>query len=138
MASETTSTPGSADEPTIGKLVADASRDISTLISKEIQLAKTELKVSVTAGGIGAGLIVAALYIITIAFVVLSIAAAYLISWDDRVMSLKWSFLVVFGAWTLLAVLFIVVGIGRLKKIRAPEHAIARGKEIPKALRGKR
>ena len=35
-----------ADDPTIGKLVTDASRDISTLISKEIQLAKSELKVS--------------------------------------------------------------------------------------------
>ena len=42
-------------DPTIGRLVTDASRDISTLISKEIQLAKSELKVSVKAGGIGAG-----------------------------------------------------------------------------------
>ena len=41
------------DDPTIGRLVADASRDISSLITKEIELAKTELKVSVTAGGIG-------------------------------------------------------------------------------------
>ena len=37
------------DEPTIGRLVSDASRDISTLISQEIQLAKSELKVSVRA-----------------------------------------------------------------------------------------
>jgi hypothetical protein len=138
MATETTRTPAPQDEPTIGKLVADASRDISTLISKEIELAKAELKVSVTAGGLGAGMLVAALYILTIAFVVLSIAAAYLISWDDRVMTLKWSFLVVFGAWTLLAVMLVVVGIGRLKKVRAPEHAIAEGKKIPRALKGQR
>ena len=44
-----------ADDPTIGRLVADASRDISTLVSKEIALAKSELKVSIKAGGIGAG-----------------------------------------------------------------------------------
>ena len=43
----------SPDDPTIGRLVADASRDISTLVSKEIELAKSELKVSVQAGGIG-------------------------------------------------------------------------------------
>ena len=43
-------------DPTIGKLVMDAQRDISTLISKEIQLAKSELKVSVKHGGIGIGL----------------------------------------------------------------------------------
>ena len=47
-------------EPTIGRLVTDASRDISTLISKEIQLAKSELKVSVKDGGTGIGLFAAA------------------------------------------------------------------------------
>ena len=47
-------------DPTIGRLVTDASRDISSLISKEIQLAKSELKVSVKAGGIGIGLFAAA------------------------------------------------------------------------------
>ena len=37
------------EEPTIGRLVADASRDISSLIQNEIALAKSELKVSVKA-----------------------------------------------------------------------------------------
>ena len=52
------------DDPTIGRLVTDASRDISTLISKEIQLAKTELKVSVKNGGIGIGLFAAAVFFV--------------------------------------------------------------------------
>jgi hypothetical protein len=30
-------------EPTIGRLVSDASRDISSVVQKEIQLAKSEL-----------------------------------------------------------------------------------------------
>ena len=38
-------------EPTIGRLVSDASRDISALVSKEIALAKSELKVSVARAG---------------------------------------------------------------------------------------
>ena len=50
----------SHDDPTIGRLVADASRDISSLLSKEIELAKSELKVSVKAGGLGIGLFAAA------------------------------------------------------------------------------
>ena len=37
-------------EPTLGRLVADASRDISSLVQGEIALAKSELKVSLTAG----------------------------------------------------------------------------------------
>ena len=47
------------DDPTLGKLVMDAQRDISTLISKEIELAKSELKVSVKHGGVGIGLFAA-------------------------------------------------------------------------------
>ena len=47
--------PRPADDPTIGRLVADASRDISALVQSEIALAKSELQFSVKAGGIGAG-----------------------------------------------------------------------------------
>ncbi len=46
----------SKDDPTIGRLFADASRDISSLVRQEIALAKSELQVSVKAGGIGIGL----------------------------------------------------------------------------------
>ena len=51
------------DEPTIGRLVSDASRDISSLVQKEIQLAKSELKVSVKNGGTGVGLFAGAVFI---------------------------------------------------------------------------
>ncbi len=50
-------------DPTIGKLVSDASRDLSSLVQKEIQLAKSELKVSVQAGGIGIGLFAGAAFV---------------------------------------------------------------------------
>jgi hypothetical protein len=136
MATEPASTPSPGD-PTIGKLVADASRDVSALISKEIELAKSELKVSVTAGGLGVGLLLAAAYIVTIAFVILSIAVAYLINWSGHGLELKWCFLIVFGAWLALAGLLVFVAIRRLKKVKAPERAIAQGRQIPRALRGK-
>ena len=57
-AQPTSGTPATvtAEEPTIGRLVADASRDVSSLIQNEIALAKSELKVSVKAGGTGLGL----------------------------------------------------------------------------------
>ena len=41
------SVPATDEEPTIGKLVADASRDVSSLMRSEIQLAKSELSVSI-------------------------------------------------------------------------------------------
>ena len=124
-------------DPTIGRLVPDASRDISTLISKEIQLAKSELKVSVKAGGIGAGLFAAAGFLGVLAVIMLSVAIAYFIHWNGSGLSLHWAFLIVFGAYVALAGLLVLVGVKKVKQVRAPEKAISQGKQIPSALKGK-
>jgi ABC-type multidrug transport system permease subunit len=125
------------EEPTIGRLVADASRDISSLISKEIELAKSELKVSVQAGGLGIAMFAAAGFLAVLAIIMLSVAIAYFIHWNGKGLDLQWSFLIVFGFYVLLAGLLVFVGIRKVKKVRAPEKAIHQGKEIPRALKGK-
>jgi di/tricarboxylate transporter len=124
-------------DPTIGRLVTDASRDISTLISKEIQLAKSELKVSFKAGGTGLGLFAAAAFLGVLAVIMLSVAIAYFLNWNGDGLALHWAFLIVFGFYLLLAGLLAYVGLRKVKHVRAPERAIAQGKEIPRALRGK-
>ena len=78
----TENVPATDSEPTIGRLVSDASRDISTLIHSEIQLAKSELKVSVKNGGTGVGLFAAAGFLAVLAIIMLSVAFAYLIHWN--------------------------------------------------------
>jgi hypothetical protein len=123
-------------DPTIGRLVHDASRDISTLIQKEIQLAKSELKVSVQAGGIGVGLFAAAGFLVVLAVIMLSVAIAYFINWNGDGLALHWAFLIVFGFYVLLAGLLVFIGIRKVKQVRAPERAIEQGREIPKALKG--
>ncbi len=128
--------PAPADEPTIGRLVTDAQRDLRTLISKEIELAKSELKVSVTAGGIGLGLFAAAGFVLVLAVIMLSVAIAYFIHWNGSGLSLHWAFLIVFGFYLLVAGLMVFVGIRKLKKVKAPEKAIEQGREIPRALKG--
>ena len=125
-----------AEEPTIGRLVADASRDISTLISKEIELAKSELKVSVQAGGIGIAMFAAAGFLAVLAVIMLSVAIAYFINWNGKGLSLHWAFLIVFALYLLLAGLLAFIGIKKVKQVKAPEKAIHQGKEIPKALKG--
>jgi hypothetical protein len=122
------------DDPTIGRLVADASRDISTLLQSEIKLAKSELKVSAKAGGIGAGLFLVAGFLGLLIIVLLSIAAAYFLTMTG--LDPAWAFVIVAGAYFLLAVLLIGVGVLKLKKIRAPEKTISTAKEIPAALKG--
>jgi len=122
-------------DPTIGRLVTDASRDISSLLRKEIQLAKTELTVSVKAGGIGIGLFAAAAFVAVLAIIMLSVAIAYFIHWAG--LGLHWSFLIVFAFYLLVAGLLGYLGIRSVKKVRGPEKAIQQGREIPRALKGK-
>ena len=123
-------------EPTIGRLVTDASRDISSLITQEIQLAKSELKVSVKAGGMGVGLFAAAAFVAVLAIIMLSVAFAYLIHWNGDGLDLQWAFLIVFGVYLIVAALLGFVGYRKFKQVGPPDKAIGQGKEIPKALRG--
>ncbi|CAB4761183.1 hypothetical protein GCM10027270_32530 [Nocardioides ginkgobilobae] len=123
-------------DPTIGRLVADASRDISTLISKEIELAKSELKISAKFGGVGVGLFAAAAFIAVLAIIMLSVALAYFIHWNGSGLDLHWAFLIVFGLYLLLAGGMVFAGVRSVKKVKAPERAIKQGKEIPRALKG--
>ena len=127
--------PVTTDEPTIGKLVVDASRDVSSLIQHEIALAKSELKVSVKAGGISIALFAGAGFLGLLAIIMLSVAIAYFIHFTG--LDLAWCFLIVFAAYVALAGLLAFVGIKKIKQVKAPERAIAQGKQIPSALRGK-
>lgn len=122
------------DDPTIGRLVADASRDISALVQSEIALAKSELKFSVKAGGIGAGMIAVAGFFGLLITILLSISAAYFLTMTG--LHPAWAFLIVSGVFLLLALLLILIGVVLLKKVRAPRRTIASAKGIPAALKG--
>ena len=121
------------EEPTIGKLVVEASRDVSALVKHEIELAKSELKVSVKAGGIGMGLFAAAGFLVVLAIIMISIAFAYFIHFTG--LDLAWCFLIVFGAYVLLAGLLGFVGVQQVKKVRPPDRAIEQAREIPAAFK---
>jgi hypothetical protein len=121
------------EEPTIGKLVVDASRDVSSLIKHEIELAKSELKVSVKAGGISIGLFAAAGFLVLLGVIMLSVAIAYFIHMTG--LDLAWCFLIVFVGYVLLAALLGLVGARTIKKVRPPERAIEQGKQIPAAFK---
>ena len=124
-------------DPTLGKLVMDAQRDISTLISKEIELAKSELKVSVKHGGLGIGLFGAAAFLGLLAIIMLSVSLAYFIHWNGSGLDLHWAFLIVFALYLLIAGLLAFIGIKQVKQVKGPEKAIKQGKRIPQALKGK-
>jgi len=124
-------------DPTLGKLVMDAQRDISSLVSKEIQLAKSELKVSVKHGGVGIGLFAGAAFIALLAIIMLSVAFAYFLNWNGEGLDLHWAFFVVFLVYVLIAALLAFIGLRQVKKVKAPERAIEQGRQIPQALKGR-
>jgi hypothetical protein len=121
------------EEPTLGRLVADASRDISTLIQSEIALAKAELKVTVRTSGTGAALLGLAAFVGLIIIILASITIAQFIIWAG--LDPWWAYLIVTGAYLLIAVILALLGIRKLKKVRGPERTIATAKEIPQAFK---
>src|SRR3954454_10261280 len=124
------------DEPSLGQLVADASRDVSKLIRSEIALAKSEVKVSVRAGGIGAAFFLAALFVLLLAVVLLSFGFVYLLHLTG--LNLAWCYLIVFLAYVLVAALLGFLGYLKAKKVRAPERAIAQAQETKDTLLNRR
>ena len=122
-------------DPTIGRLVSDASRDVSSLIRNEIRLAKSEIQVSVKAGGIGIAMFAAAGFFALMALIMLSVAIAYFINWNGHGLSLHWAFLIVFGFYLLVAALLAFIGIRKVKKVRAPEKAILQANEAKQILK---
>jgi ABC-type Na+ efflux pump permease subunit len=121
-------------EPTIGRLVSDASRDISSLVQKEIQLAKSELKVSVKNGGTGVGLFAGAVFFLLMGLVMFSIGLAYLFHWNGDGLDLQWAFLLVFVIYLLVAALLGYLGYRKVQKVRGPERAIAEAQKTKTAL----
>ena len=127
------STASTPEDPTIGRLVADASRDISSLIHNEIALAKSELKVSMKAGGTGAGLFGAAAFLALLAVIMASVAFAYLISMTG--LHLAWCFLIVFVVYLALAGLLAWMGVRKVKQVRGPQRAIHQAQEAKDLLK---
>ena len=126
--------PAQSTDPTIGRLVSDASRDVSSLIHKEIELAKSELKVSVKAGGMGVGLFAAAAFMLLMVLILLSITIAYFIHWGGSGLALHWAYLIVTGFYLLVAAILGLIGYKKVKKAKAPERAIRQAKEAKNLL----
>ena len=121
------------DEPTVGQLVANASRDLSSLVRSEIELAKAELKTTAVAAGTGAGMFGGAAFLALLAIIMLSIAAAYGVSALGLHPAL--SFLIVAVLYLLIALALVLVGKRMLGKAKGPRRAIETSKESVEALK---
>ena len=115
------STPDTSDK-SLGELVATATRDLSTLIRSEVQLAKVEIKQEVTNAGKGAGLLGGAGFLGLFALIFLSISAAYGISWLG--VPLGCAFFLVGALYAIGAAVLALTGKKNLQKVGPPEKTI--------------
>ena len=109
-------------EQSLGELVSTATRDLSSLIRTEMQLAKVEIKREVTTAGKGAGLFGGAGFAGLLAVVFLSIAAAYGISWLG--IGLGWGFFIVGLVYLLAAAVLGLTGKKKISQVGAPEKTV--------------
>ncbi|GLW64532.1 hypothetical protein Arub01_27760 [Actinomadura rubrobrunea] len=103
------------EDKSLGELVALASSNISTLIRAEMDLAKMELKADAKKAALGGTMFAIAGLIAGVIVILLSIAAAY-----GLVALGVWhwaAFLIVAGAYLLLALVLIGIGYLRIRKI---------------------
>lgn len=112
----------------LGDLLGEVSRDISTLMRQEVELAKAELKQSATRAGKGAGLLGGAGYAAVMAVLFLSIAGWWALG---TLIGNGWSGLVVAVVWAVIAGVLFLVGRSNLKQVEGIPQTVDTLKQIP-------
>jgi hypothetical protein len=122
-----------ADEGrSVGQLVASATAELSALVHDEIALAKAEIRQDVKRGVMGGGAAAVAGVLVLFSLPVLSFAAAYGI--HNLGLGLAWSFLIVGGAFIVLALILLLLARRKFKRIKPPEKSMRSAKETAAVL----
>ena len=111
------------DDQSLGELVAVATRDLSLLIHKEVELAKAEITAELKRAGIGAGLLGGAGFIGFFAMMLLSISASLGLSRGAGI-PLWAGFLCIGAAYAAGAGLFAMLGLGQVVRVGPPQRTI--------------
>lgn len=110
------------NEASLGELVATATRDLSSLMRQEVELAKVEIKRDVAAAGKGAGMFGGAGFSGLFALVFLSISAAY--GLHALGVPLGCGFFAVGVFYLVVAGVLVLTGKKSLKRMGPPEKTI--------------
>jgi Putative Actinobacterial Holin-X, holin superfamily III len=117
----------------VGELMGQVSRDLSTLLRQELDLAKAEVKQEVTKTGKAAGMLGAAGFAGYMVLLFASIAAWWGLA---NVMDEGWAALIVTGIWAVIGAVLFAVGRRQLREVNPkPERTVETVKELPDALK---
>ncbi|MGO4237565.1 phage holin family protein [Pseudarthrobacter sp. YAF2] len=121
-----------ADNASIGELLGDVTRDLSTLMRQEVDLAKAELKQSATKAGKGTGMLAGAGVGGHFVLLFLSLALMFALG---AIMPLGWSALITAVVWAIIAAVLASIGRKELKQIKGLPQTGETLSEIPPTLK---
>ncbi|MCU1522647.1 MAG: phage holin family protein [Arthrobacter sp.] len=121
-----------AETSSLGELLGDVTRDMSTLMRQEVELAKVELKQSATRAGKGSGMLAGAGVAGHFVLLFLSLALWWALG---GLMGLGWSGVVVAIIWGIVAAVLASTGRKELKAIKGLPQTAETLQEIPPTLK---
>lgn len=121
-----------AESTSLGDLLGEVTRDMSTLMRQEVELAKVELKQSATRAGKGTGMLAGAGVAGHFVLLFLSLALWWALG---TVMGLGWSGVVVAVIWAIVAAVLATRGRKELNAIKGMPKTAETLQEIPPTLK---
>ena len=119
--------------PSLGDLLSDITRDVSTLMRQEVALARAELQQSAKNAGKGAGMFAGAGVAGHMVLLFLSIA----LWWGlGSAMGHGWAAVVVAVVWALIGAVLVARGRSELRRMSGLSQTTDTAKKIPNALAG--
>jgi len=131
------STTGRRDvsDASVGELIGEVSRDLSTLMRQELELAKAEIKTEVAKTGKGVGMLGGAGFAGYMVALFLSVALWWGLA---NVMDEAWAALIVAAIWGVVAAVLFATGRKTMRTVNPkPERTVETVSEIPGALKGR-
>ncbi|MDQ6849648.1 MAG: phage holin family protein [Actinomycetota bacterium] len=122
-------------EVSVGQLLGDVSRDLSTLMRQELELAKAEVRAEVSKAGKGAGMLGGAGF----AGYMVVLFLSYALWWGlANVMDQGWAALIVAVVWIAISAALFVIGRSTLRRVNPkPERTVETIQELPDALKSR-
>ncbi|MGO4807796.1 phage holin family protein [Arthrobacter sp. 2MCAF15] len=121
-----------AETSSLGDLLGEVTRDMSTLMRQEVELAKVELKQSATRAGKGAGMLAGAGVAGHFVLLFLSVALWWALG---NVMGLGWSAVVIAVIWAIAGAVLATSGRKELNAIKGMPQTAETLQEIPPTLK---
>ncbi len=120
-------------EASVGELMGDISRNLSTLMRQELELAKAEVRQEATKAGKAAGMLGGAGFAGYMTILFLSFALWWAL---ENVMDAGWAALIVAVIWGAAAAVLFVLGRNKMRQVNPkPEQTVETIKETPAAIK---